>query len=120
MNNEAAREWYRIITSTSASLAPNGWVEEDDPVYLLPEGYEVGPPAIDFDPLLAEALTAAREAPGADPWSASSARRRETDFADPIPEEAKRAWGSAAREAPGADPTVAALEADFEPGGLIF
>ena len=58
MNTEAAREWYRIITTYTASLAPNGWVEEDDPVYLLPEGYEVGPPAIDIDPLLAEAKAA--------------------------------------------------------------
>ena len=49
MNTEAAREWYRIITTYTAALAPNGWVEEDDPVYLLPEGYEVGPPAIDID-----------------------------------------------------------------------
>ena len=84
MNNEAAREWYRIISTYTASLAPNGWVEEDDPIYMIgdsddptdvdlglvnvigdlalqvpegygiPEGYEVGPPAIDIDPLLAE------------------------------------------------------------------
>ena len=42
MNNEA-REWYRIISTYTASLAPNGWVEEDDP-------------AIDIDPLLSEAM----------------------------------------------------------------
>ena len=56
MNNEAAREFYRIVTAYTASLAPNGWVEEDDPIYMVPEGYEVGPPAIDIDPLLSEAM----------------------------------------------------------------
>tara|TARA_R110000787_G_scaffold70290_3_gene156302 strand:+ start:1901 stop:2077 length:177 start_codon:yes stop_codon:yes gene_type:complete len=41
MNNDAAREWYWIATAQfGLSNAPNGWVEEDDP--------------IDIDPLLAE------------------------------------------------------------------
>jgi len=55
MNTEAAREWYRIITTYTAALAPNGWVEEDDPIYMAVDGYEVGPPAIDIDPLIKEA-----------------------------------------------------------------
>ena len=86
MNNDAAREWYRIATAQfGMSNAPHGYVAEDDPIYMIadsddpsdvdlglvnvigglalrvpegygiPEGYEVGPPAIDIDPLLAEA-----------------------------------------------------------------